>query len=621
MPTNPVTVTGVPEGAQYVIQYKEKDDGDFGYVTNVPTRAGTYVACAVVSDSDKYNGCITDTVEFTIAKKHVNAQVTAETKEYDGDPSTMVTATVTEGLVEGDSIEITGLTGIFCNDDGTVTDSNAGTNKQVRIDTSLAAIEGIGANNYEVTVPDYTTGTIEKSWAFVMADDVVITAGDTVSPEMISSFAYTSVDGDTLSYRLTCDCGEKPDVGDYPIKVELQDQDKAPNCNYNISCIDGLLTVTNAELTVNARGYIGTYDGQPHGITVVTGPNEASAQVYYSKESELTEKNYTQGTTENPTFTDAGEYTVYYCVVAKNYETVSGSKQVVIGKADSSIKSAPTPVTNLVYNGKSQTLIKAGNVEGGTMQYSLDSENWSDDVPTGIEAGPYVVYYRVAGDVNHESSGASTVLSNIDQPIYEYIGGGGLWVKGSTSGLALTFKRYGVSESKDSTFKHFKSASVDGTELKEGEHYTKAEGSLILTLLPEYLETLSLGSHTLTTAFDDGNSSAEFVVAKEGTDGGSNGGSTISNGSSGSTGNGGSVISNGSNGESANGGGTTITNNVGGSGGSISSGGGTITSSGTTASPTAKTGDSSTPIIVVAVIAVIGINAAVIGLRNRKQQD
>ena len=235
--------------------------------------------------------------------------VTVETKEYDGTSDATVHATVAEGLVEGDNIEITGLVGTFSNDEGSVSDCNAGTNKRVRIDTRSGAIEGIGANNYEVTIPDYTTGTIEKSWAAVMADDVVITAGDTV----------------------------------------------------------------------------------------------------------------------------------YYCVVAKNYETVSGSKQVIIGKAGSSIKSAPTPVTNLVYNGKSQTLVNAGNVEGGTMEYSLDSENWSNDVPSGTEAGPYVVFYRVAGDVNHESTGASTVLSNIDQPGYEYIGGGGLWVKGSTSGLALTF--------------------------------------------------------------------------------------------------------------------------------------------------------------------------------------
>ena len=68
------------------------------------------------------------------------------------------------------------------------------------------------------------------------------------------------------------------------------------------------------------------------------------------------------------------------------------------------LDAAPTAITGLVANGTAQTLINAGASYGGTMKYSLDGTNWIYDntnLPTGIEADTYTVYYMVEGDDFH----------------------------------------------------------------------------------------------------------------------------------------------------------------------------------------------------------------------------
>ena len=58
----------------------------------------------------------------------------------------------------------------------------------------------------------------------------------------------------------------------------------------------------------------------------------------------------------------------------------------------------------------------------------------------------------------------------------------------------------------------FSGASVDGRRLSPA-HYSLESGSTVVTLRPVYLRTLSAGRHTLRLAFDDGYSSASFLVA------------------------------------------------------------------------------------------------------------
>ena len=74
------------------------------------------------------------------------------------------------------------------------------------------------------------------------------------------------------------------------------------------------------------------------------------------------------------------------------------------------------------------------------------------------------------------------------------------WTKGSSSDQRIVFER-NVNDYK--TFSLFYQLNVDGKKLTKDEDYTAAAGSVEITLKASYLQTLSVGEHTLTAMFDD----------------------------------------------------------------------------------------------------------------------
>ena len=76
------------------------------------------------------------------------------------------------------------------------------------------------------------------------------------------------------------------------------------------------------------------------------------------------------------------------------------SKTFNIVKATPTV-TPPAAVENLIYTGGSLNLVAAGTTDFGTLLYSTDGNNYSKDIPTATDAGTYTVYYKVAGDANH----------------------------------------------------------------------------------------------------------------------------------------------------------------------------------------------------------------------------
>ena len=103
-------------------------------------------------------------------------------------------------------------------------------------------------------------------------------------------------------------------------------------------------------------------------------------------------------------------------VTATGIGNYSGTKTATytIVKADIT-PTAPTAQTGLVYTTQPQALIAAGQAEGGEMQYSLDNETWSTNIPTGTEAKEYTVYYKVVADANHNDVAAQSFKVTIEQ--------------------------------------------------------------------------------------------------------------------------------------------------------------------------------------------------------------
>lgn len=100
--------------------------------------------------------------------------------------------------------------------------------------------------------------------------------------------------------------------------------------------------------------------------------------------------------------------------------------------------------------------------------------------------------------------GKCTVCGTIDPDFKVVItdGANATWQKGTKDGLSFT---------SNAAFAHFQKVQVDGKDL-DASDYTVKEGSTIVTLKAEYLETLSVGKHTLAIVSETGTAETEFTI-------------------------------------------------------------------------------------------------------------
>lgn len=146
--------------------------------------------------------------------------------------------------------------------------------------------------------------------------------------------------------------------------------------------------------------------------------------------------------------------------------------------------------------------------------------NWSvvsgDPLLVGKAVSTDPTYtFELTGDMKLQ---ANFVQTNEPSPTEEdryYCaeGSGGIWTKASNDELVFVFKR---SADDDQTFDRFTGIEVDGVAVDKGPdnalNYTVASGSAIVVLQPSYLNTLSVGQHTVKAVFEDGEAQALFTV-------------------------------------------------------------------------------------------------------------
>lgn len=214
---------------------------------------------------------------------------------------------------------------------------------------------------------------------------------------------------------------------------------------------------------------------------------------------------------EIPTATNAGEYTVYYKVLGddSHSDLIDDEKQqltVTIAKADAQV-TAPTAKTGLTYNGESQALVVAGSAIGATIEYKLGDGEWTTDIPTATDAGEYTVAWKAVADDNYavdETEKRLTItiarvadsidfsLDNVTvrcgDPIPEL-------TATSTSGTAVTFTYsdngndyYTKDQLSDFTFTYGTTYYVKAT-VADSTNYTGAEK--VLTITPQHNISIS----------------------------------------------------------------------------------------------------------------------------------
>ncbi len=134
-------------------------------------------------------------------------------------------------------------------------------------------------------------------------------------------------------------------------------------------------------------------DDKPHTIYL---PKNFDAFKEYIK---FGEKEGTYDLDVAPEFTEVGEYTIYYMYKASCFDLPVTGKQVII--IDKKLPNLPEGLTDLVYTGDKQELIKVPENPGATFQYKLENGYWSEFTPKGMDIAKYTIYVRATGDEDH----------------------------------------------------------------------------------------------------------------------------------------------------------------------------------------------------------------------------
>lgn len=292
---------------------------------------------------------------------------------------------------------------------GTVTILKAG---EVTITATAEATDNVnkGEDTYTLTI-----GKAKPTLAFANST-VSVKTTDTVSNTLTTvpkdlTVTYTSSDPKVATVDATTGKVTLVGKGTTTIKATFESNDcyKQAEDSY-------ILTVDNDAIAYTAEGWHGAYNAQEHSITVKVTTLNSGATVTYS---ETVGGNFTA---QNPTFTNAGTYTVYFKIEAKGYDAVTGSAKVIIEKAQLTEATVTggeytrQPVEGTVSEVKAGTLIvPAGsyevsyvnNVNAGTAvaiitakadsnfigtvpeTFTIDPKNLTEDMVSPIAGQPY----------------------------------------------------------------------------------------------------------------------------------------------------------------------------------------------------------------------------------------
>ena len=338
----------------------------------------------------------------------ITGQPESKTITYFDNASLIVTAQNPSGTIEG-------ITYQWYKGDGTPLDRETSATLFLKyLDANTVpytfycavTYDGVTVNSNEVTV------TVNKAASRVTINDA---PGKTYDGKPVSAPGFTINFGSgsvTIEYKLQSEPDSAytetapTDAGNYTVRVTLPE-------SKNFTEASDTKDFTISKATDNEWLTSPAVTDFTYGATV-TSPVAYQAK-YGNGNVVVTYKK--QGTEDNPSTDvpkDAGTYDVTVSLAeTASYPGLDDVKlTLTIAKADSLVTAAPTDAQSL-YTGGNVQLITEGTAAGGTMQYSLDGQNWSENIPTATDWKTYTVYYQVVGDSNHNNIEAQSLTAEI----------------------------------------------------------------------------------------------------------------------------------------------------------------------------------------------------------------
>jgi hypothetical protein len=188
------------------------------------------------------------------------------------------------------------------------------------------------------------------------------------------------------------------------------------NSNYSLpaSATTSFTRRAAAMTGVSATGYTGTYDGAAHGISV-TAP-EGATVTYGESANACT-------AAASPTYSEAGEYTVYYRVSMSGYDDFTGSAIVSISKAAGwvAFSNGGTTITATIGEPFTPPTVSVTPNDATLYYTSSDPSVATVDAYTGevtlLKAGTTTITATFEGDNNYTSDYHSYNLTVVEQDL------------------------------------------------------------------------------------------------------------------------------------------------------------------------------------------------------------
>lgn len=181
----------------------------------------------------------------------------------------------------------------------------------------------------------------------------------------------------------------------YKVKGDKNHSDSAP------ASMTVKIAKKKPSISVEKTYYTKSYLDEPFSIGEVT--HEGDGVISYSVASVIpgeTAGAVTVDETGKITIHKPGQMRVHVSLSeTTNYSSTDATISVFVKKAEARVTKTPKAKSGLVYTGEEQTLLDAGEVNGGTLVYSLAEDGeYSTEIPKGTNAGLYTVWYKIIGN-------------------------------------------------------------------------------------------------------------------------------------------------------------------------------------------------------------------------------
>ena len=287
----------------------------------------------------------------------------------------------------------------------------------------------------EVTGEDCTFSFTDSNLAKCNHCSHTITAAITVGDLVYDStdkaanvsVSVTLDDGTPLTEGSDFDTKVEPtsrvDVGEFTVTVTSQKYGFTYQQTFHVTQAQPVITWNTAPVAVDYNGHPVDETRLP-AVTIKMEDSEKDwstilAYHYFYRERSVNGSSlpYTEGLPTN-----AGTYDVIVRVPGtQNYKAAESAPIALTVRKINPMIENPKAIEDLVYNGTAQNLVTGGAVwDGAVILYALgegdsapDASDYSEAIPTGINAGSYGVWYKVEETQNYISV-IGTILPDIE---------------------------------------------------------------------------------------------------------------------------------------------------------------------------------------------------------------